>query len=289
MTAVEPPTPDPVTVVTPRWAGYLPELRKHLLERHGRPTSPSRDTASTAAKHRAVCQTFPRLITAECAGFHAEHDPAFALWLTGHAQANAAADRAALAPAVPHDIMAAAVTSIEAARVTLGGLSWLLHRAAARNRALTVKQAEDIRAHFGDLRNLLTAAEAALPPPPRTAPWQPKRVAPWHGTERPEGLDETLAGAREAFFAGMADRDPAELERDRQAAWTPRPGTWWAGTGEDGTCNCSDPRGATPGDQCFNCGYTLTAAQIERGDEIERRSPQAAADWNAANPGNDDQ
>jgi hypothetical protein len=126
----------------------------------------------------------------------------------------------------------------------------------------------------------------APPPPPPDAPYAPK---PWHGTERPEGPDETLAGAREAFFAGMAGRDPAELERDRQAAWTPRPGTWWAGTGEDGTCNCSDPRGATPGDQCFNCGYTLTAAQIERGDEIERRSPQAAADWNAANPGNDDQ
>jgi hypothetical protein len=164
MTAVEPPAPDPVTVVTPAPARYLPELRVHLLERHGRPVSPSRDTASTAAKHRAVCQTFPRLITAECAGFHAGTDPAFAIWLTGHAEGNAAADRAALTAAViPHDVMAAAVDTIETARLTLGGLSWLLHRAAARNRALTVKQAEDIRAHFGDLRNLLTAAEAALP------------------------------------------------------------------------------------------------------------------------------
>jgi len=36
----------------------------------------------------------------------------------------------------------------------------------------------------------------------------------------------------------------------------------YAGTGEpEGTCNCSEPKGTAPGQQCRNCGYTLVPGQ----------------------------
>jgi hypothetical protein len=164
---------------------------------------------------------------------------------------------------VPDNILAAGVASLDTAQVALASLSWLLHRVPGGR--LTAEDAYSLQTRIDDLRDLLTAAEKALPQPPRD-----------------EALNEARATQAAGFFADMAARDPAELDRDRTAAWH-------AGTGADGICNCGEPRGAVPGDQCLNCGYTLTARQIEAADEAERRSPQAAADWAAANPESEDQ